>query len=44
VGVHGEVDLLVEALNEDRVPVLVVQKTAESDRNTTTAEPQPCVI
>ena len=44
VRVHGEVDLLVEALHQDRVPVLVVQKTAQSDGHATTAEPQPGVI
>ena len=44
VGVHREVDLLVEALDEDRVPVLVVQEAAQSDRHAPTAGPQPCVV
>ena len=45
VGVHREVDLLVEALDEDRVPVLVVQKAAQRDRHATpTAGSQPWVV
>lgn len=44
VGVHCEVNLLVEALYMNRVPVLVIQQTAHSDCNTTAAEPQPAVI
>lgn len=44
VGVHCEVNLLVEALDVNRVPVLVIQQTAHSDGNTTAAEPQPAVV
>lgn len=44
VGVHCEVNLLVEALYMNRVPVLVIQQTAHSDSNTTAGEPQPAVV
>lgn len=44
VGVHGEVNLPVEALHLDRVPVLVIQQTAYSNCNTAAAEPQPVVV
>lgn len=44
VGVHCEVNLLVEALYVNRVPVLVIQQTAHSDSNTAAAEPRPAVV
>lgn len=44
VGVHCKVNLLVEALYMNRVPVLVVQQTAHGDGNTAAAESQPAVI
>lgn len=44
VGVHCEVNLLVEALYMNRVPVLVIQQTAHSDRNTMAAEPRSAII
>lgn len=44
VGVHCEVNVLVEALYVDRVPVLVIQQTAHSDSNTAAAEPRPAVV
>ena len=44
VGVHRQVDLLVEALHVDRVPVLVVQETAHGDGHAAAAEPRPAVV
>lgn len=44
VGVHREVNLLVEALHVHRVPVLVVQQAAHSDSNAAAAESQPAVV
>jgi len=44
VGVHAEVDLLVEALDVNRVPVLVVQQAAHGDGDPAAAEPRPAVI
>ena len=31
VRVHGEVDICIEELNEDRMPVLVVQQAAQHE-------------
>ncbi|TNN61397.1 hypothetical protein EYF80_028414 [Liparis tanakae] len=44
VGVHREVDLLVEALYVDRVPLLVVQQAAHGDGHAAAAGPQPAVV
>lgn len=46
MGVHRQVDLPVEALHVDRVPVLVVQQAAHRDGNAAVAaaEPLPVVI
>lgn len=43
VGVHCEVNLLVEALDVNRVPVLVVQQAAHGDGNAA-AEPLPVIV
>lgn len=44
VGVHRQVNLLVKALDVDRVPVLVVQQAAHGHGHTAAAEPGPAVI
>ncbi len=44
VGVHCEVDLLVESLYMNRVPVLVIKQAAHGDSNAAAAEPRPAVI
>lgn len=45
VGVHCEVNLLVEALDVNRVPVLVVQQAAHGDGNAAAAaEPLPVIV
>jgi len=44
VGVHREVDLLVEALHVDRVPLLVVQQAAHGDGHAAAAGPGPAVV
>lgn len=38
--VHGEVHLLVEALYENRVPVLVIQEAAQGDGRVAVTEVQ----
>lgn len=44
VGVHREVNLLVEALNVDGVPVLVIQQAAHGHGHAAAAEPGPAVV
>lgn len=44
VGVQAQVDLLVEALHVDRVPVLVVQQAAHGHGHAAAAQPGPAVI
>lgn len=44
VVVHRQVDLLVEALDDDRVPVLIIQQTADRDSDAAAAEPQPRIV
>lgn len=44
VGVHREVDLPVEALHVDRVPVFVVQQAAHGHGHAAAAEPRPAVV
>lgn len=44
VGVHRQVNLLVEALDVDRVPVLVIQQAAHGHGHAAAAEPGPAVV
>ena len=44
VGVYGQVDLLVKALDVDRVPVLVIQQAAHGHGHAAAAEPGPAVV
>ena len=42
--VHREVHLLAHPLDEDRVPVLVIQEAAQGGRGQAAAEPRFAVI
>lgn len=44
VSVQGEVDLLVKAFDQHRVPVLVIEQTAQCDHHTAAAWPDPGII